>query len=129
MSVTNKEPYYLQNVQVTVYVPEGKTVITAKKYNRQINKNFHSSKRGIYINHHDRNVDEDYIFTHRSFQMQDQEDQNEKLKDAQEKLKETEEAQLELIKEKERELAEAKQKLDQDKSDQLKEIEELKNKK
>lgn len=129
VSVTNKEPYYLQNVQVTVYVPEGKTVITAKKYNRQINKNFHSSKRGIYINHHDRNVDEDYIFTHRSFQMQDQEDQNEKLKDAQEKLKETEEAQLELIKEKERELAEAKQKLDQDKSDQLKEIEELKNKK
>ncbi len=125
VTVSNNEPYYMQNVQVTVYVPKGKTVITAKKYNRQINRSFHSSKHGIYINHHDRDVDEDYVYTNTSEKEIEKSYKEDELKEAQEKLKETEQENEELIKEKERELEEAKKKLEEDRKDHLKEIKQI----
>lgn len=129
VSLSNKEPYYMQNVQVTIYVPAGKTVITSKKYNRLINKSFHSSRHGIHINHHDRNVDEDYVFTNHTPAQIEKSNTEEALKEAEEKKKEVEELNKQLIEEKERELEEARKIFEREQKEQQQAIDELKNKK
>lgn len=129
VTVSNKQPYYLQNVQVTILVPRGKTVITSKKYNRLIDKSFHSSSRGVYINHHNRDVEEDYIFTNKSSIESLATEKEEALKEAEEKQKEIESQNKALIKEKEEELEEARKNFEKEQKEQMKAIEELKNKK
>ncbi len=129
VTVSNKQPYYMQNVQVTIYVPAGKTVITSKKYNRLIDKSFHSSKHGVHFNHHNRNVDEDYVFSNRSPEQMQNTDTEQALKDAEEKKKEVEELNKKLIEEKERELDEARKNFEKEQKEQQEAIEALKIKK
>jgi phage shock protein PspC (stress-responsive transcriptional regulator) len=129
VAVSNKAPYYMQNVHVTIYVPAGKTVITAKKYIRQINRSFHSSRRGVYISHHGRDVDEDYIFSNKSTRSDIRENQEDELQEAREKQREAERENEENIREKERELREAKEKLEADKREHQEQIDALKKEK
>lgn len=128
ISVSNKEPYYLQNIDITIKVPKGKTVITDKKYLSDVNTNIHSSNKGFYIKKHNkRNVHEDFIFTSNSESnniKEEKENKLEKLKETKEKLHELEQSHKELIKQKEEELKEAKQQMKEDIDDLKKEIKE-----
>ncbi len=125
VTVNNAEPYYMQNAEVTIYVPKGKTVITDKKYLRQISKSFHSSGNGVYIEHHGRNVDEDRVFTYENETRHEADEKESDLQEALERKKEMEREHADRIREKEQELKEERERLEQERKTQDKEIEEM----
>lgn len=62
VEVSNKYAYHMEHVNVTIYVPKGKKVITSMAYLNEINHSIKSGKRQFAITRNRKKYDRDYIF-------------------------------------------------------------------
>ena len=54
ISISNKIPYRLQNVKVTIFVPKGKTLIVRKELKKELSFTFNAGHNGIYFSNKDK---------------------------------------------------------------------------
>jgi hypothetical protein len=123
ISLSNKIPYNLQNVLITVYVPYNKTLIISRELKNQMRKKFVFDNRNIRYSS-ERHQLSDEIYTGNNSTDSDDEDveidkiifdnQQNKIEKATEKLNSKKEKHLRKIEEKENALREAKERAEQE---------------
>lgn len=129
ISISNKIPYRLQNVKVTIYVPKNKTLIVSKELKKELSFTFNAGHNGIYFRNKDKEHYEDEIINFGNYSQNgttittitdddgtiikqttttdnetDIDDKNEAIRIAQENLKEAQRQSSEQLKDAQREL-------------------------
>lgn len=119
ITCSNKMPYHLQNVLVTIYYPKGKTVITSKELKNQLTHNFRAGDGNFLLEDDGEKFVADEINSSAREENENTEDgiseknKKEELKRINQDIQETNKNNLEDIKQKQEEIEKSKRELEE----------------